>query len=122
MNGLRNNSLPRFLLGSVIIAIIWSIASHVLSLWMATAADNLDMTASVPPALTFAYNVAFFPVKCFVQWDHAPSGFSERAFYRLIQLETILNSLLWGMFLSLLLFTIRNFLRRNDKSLAENAP
>ena len=65
--------------------------------------DSLNITNQSPSLLETLSSVTTFPAFYFGNWDGAPKGFSSHEFQILILAVMGINSLIWGLFLGILL-------------------
>jgi hypothetical protein len=98
----------QYVAGVLVIAPVWFALSFFLSLALAGAEDNMDMSAPVPLWLRAACGVAFFPMRYLMSWDKPPPGFSDHAFAAYGMLGFLINGVFWGF---LLVFLYRSVAR-----------
>jgi hypothetical protein len=94
MSDQKTTTLTGYLISSAVIAAAWFVLSFVLSLMLAEAEDNPDMTATTPWPLKVACAVAFFPMRYLQHWDHSRLVW--------VVLGMVVNALFWGLLLSCL--------------------
>jgi hypothetical protein len=115
----QRQEAARFLTLACVIAIVWMCLSHVLLLWLAAAEDNPDMAASVPPMLTRACRIAFFPVR--MDQVELPSSYSEAQVLVLTKMGIFANSLLWGFGSSFLFSLAAGLFKKKRRQTQEQA-
>jgi len=87
----------QYLAGAFVVAPLWFCLSFVLSLALAGAEDNMDMSAPVPLWLRAAWGIAFFPMRYIRNWDYPPAGMSDHAFALYGMGAMFINGLIWGL-------------------------
>jgi len=100
----------RYLIGAGVIAVGWFVLSFGLSLMLAGAEDNPDMTAMTPRPLKWACAIVFFPMRYLQQWDRRPGGVGEHAMVYSVLLGMVINALLWGCLMVFLYRLVTRFL------------
>lgn len=99
----RQASVTWWFIAVGVVALVWFGISWVLSLMLATAEDNLDMSATTPWPLKWACAVVFFPMRYLQRWDHVSSTLP-------VMIGMLVNGVFWGLvLLSAYRFLMRTF-------------
>ena len=85
----------KYFVSSGVIAAGWFVLSFVLSLMLAGAEDNPDMTATMPWPLKWACTIVFFPMRYLQKWDRL----SDHASSLFVIVGMLVNALFWGFLL-----------------------
>ena len=88
--------MTKYVIGAGVIAAIWFCLSFVLSLMLAGAEDNPDMTATIPRPLKLACAIVFFPMRYLQQWDRRSTSVGEQGVVFSVLIGMLINALLWG--------------------------
>ncbi|MGO8701060.1 MAG: hypothetical protein ACLQVY_25490 [Limisphaerales bacterium] len=105
----RKTAMTRYFFGIGAIAAIWFVVSFVLSLLLAAAEDNPDMTATTPWPLKWACAIVFFPMRYLQKWDRV----TDHTNTSFVIVGMLVNALFWG-FLLIFLYRLatRNFVAK----------
>jgi hypothetical protein len=110
------------LAGVLVIAPLWFTLSLILTLALAGAEDNTDMSAPVPLWLRAACSVVDFPLLDLPVWGKPPMGVSDHAFAEYAMLASLINGVFWGLLMVFLYRLVGRFIKAKKREWAKDAP
>ena len=99
---------PGYLVFIVLFAIVWSFVFDKVSLRLAAAEDNPDMSAPVPGALKVGYELMKFPACFLLSEQGLPKTVGERTAVQIFEFCIMINGCLWAVLLLILFLAVPN--------------
>ena len=113
MQAHKNANLSNCLGVVSLIGFVWAIVAFIVSLALAGAEDNMDMSVPVPSWLKALYEVLHFPALQVLPWDWLAAHLGEPAAAMIEVFGTVIVGFAWGFcFVSLYSLTKRFFTKK----------